>query len=148
MIVRAAAVITCMDVARASAWSSVAAAAVTLILALALAPAGSPEVSGLGTVARGSIVRLGPSDVRLRLEHPFAIDRGWPAGEAIEVAVVGELPDTVCDGTRVYVVGMRTEDGLTATVVQADPGKYDRCFRWHCHPEAYAACRGPEPYYK
>ena len=99
-----------------------------------------PEVYGLGTVA--SLVRIAPSEYRLMLEHPAGLSAKWPGGETIDVDVVGELPDTVCDGTRVYVYGTSTAHGLVATVVAADRGKYDGCFEWQCHPAAYDACRG------
>jgi hypothetical protein len=129
-----------MDIAR------VGVRVLALVMIVALAPAHPPEVAGLGMIVRGSIARRG-SSLRMTLEDPFAIDVGWPGGKTIDVVVIGELPDTVCEGTRVYVRGVKTANGLVASVIEADRAKYDPCFRWHCHPSAYEACRGgPDVY--
>ena len=132
-----------MDATRVGEHCAAAAALVTLVWFATPAPRWRPPyVAGIGTIMRGSIVPLGPLGHRLTLEHPFAIDQGWPAGETIEVAYLGELPDTVCDGTQIYVSGTATATGVVATVLAADQSKYDRCFQLHCHREAYNACRG------
>ena len=117
-----------------------------LVLSVALVAWDRPDVAGLGTIVRGSTVQIGPWVHRITLEHPTPIGRGWPSGEKIDVYVVGELPETVCDGTRVYVRGTETSNGVVTTVVESDSSKYDSCFQWHCHPDAYEACRGGTKY--
>ncbi len=116
--------------------------AVVPILVIALAPGRSPpEVAGLGTIVPGSIVQLGPLKYRLTLEDAFGIDGKWPSSKRIDVVLFGELPEIVCDRRIVYVSGTTTANEVAASVVNAVPDRYDRCFDLQCHRAAYDACQ-------